>query len=281
MQKADLLAGTALASLAVESFEPARADSPESRIALEGLMDKMKEKSAAWAAKILDVVKKIGDVAIAAPAAKVKSALTKLTAKVSDKAHDAGKVIKAHPYATALAAVTSIAATVAAISFIGNKLVPGNTAEAIFAEGEKHFPRLFRSTYLTPKDLVSKKITVKDGNVVRMAVFQNANDGVWVKRTYDDLGWTRTNVIALASKIDALTRDATAAIATFVKNASKFVLGIKSGVATEAYHIPGMSKKMSHRTITSLYWMVYRLVKTKIGGGYYHLAALLLRMAGH
>jgi ElaB/YqjD/DUF883 family membrane-anchored ribosome-binding protein len=120
MQISGLLSGTALESLGLESVQMSRGSDPECQMAIEALGEKIKEKSAAVAAKILHVAK--------SGAEKVLSLLTplyngvtglvkKLTGAAWDAAKASGNRIKAHPYQT-IAAVVAAMGVVAGIVMV-------------------------------------------------------------------------------------------------------------------------------------------------------------------
>lgn len=122
MQTTGLLNGTALESIGLESFSVHSPSDDESKMALESLGEKIKEKSAQWSAKILSVVKNAGSkiLGVLKPLwDKIQSVVTKLGSVAWDATKTAGRAIKAHPYKTIAAVVASIAVVAGVVAFAG------------------------------------------------------------------------------------------------------------------------------------------------------------------
>lgn len=116
-QTTNLWAGTSLQALAVENFSYQGPNGVETEMALEALVDKIKDKMAMWSAKVLSFVRGVGDKItniLSGMWDALSTAGKDITAKAWDKAKVAGKTIKAHPYQT-IAAVAAAAVAVAAI----------------------------------------------------------------------------------------------------------------------------------------------------------------------
>jgi hypothetical protein len=122
MQITGLLNGTALESVGLESFSAPVPGDAESMMALEALGEKIKEKAASFAAKIVNVVKAGGQKILAIITSvwnKVQSLVTTLASKTWDAAKSVGQTIKAHPYKTIAGVVAAIAAVAAIVVYCG------------------------------------------------------------------------------------------------------------------------------------------------------------------
>lgn len=131
MEITGLLSDTALAGMGLEAFginDP----KDEQAMALEALGDKIKEKSSAWAAKIVSMAKSIGSriTDVVAPIwEKISSLVKKIGAASWDGVKAAGRTVKAHPVATISAVILAIAAAAGVYTWMGGNL-PVATAAA-------------------------------------------------------------------------------------------------------------------------------------------------------
>jgi hypothetical protein len=309
MQATNLLAGTSLASIAVEDMAAAGPEDYQSKMALEGIMDKIKDKAAAWSVKILNFVKRIGDISFKDVSGKIVASAKVAAQKVADTTKSVGRTIKAHPYKSALIAVGGIAAAAAAIALIGQRLGQHNAdiEKIIFeaqqlvnktqsADGSARGFSMFTKFDNAGADKLLQgvnvhgvsKAQVEVNALYRTAKFHAEKAGaahmvgdVPTVGTLQELGWTQQNIVSLSNNIITVTGKVQSAIATFVKGATTYLSSAKDVAATEALQVPGVSKRVSHTIITSLFWATYRLAKTYIGGGYHLIASVLLRLAGH
>ena len=123
MQSQGLLAGTAMASIGMESFMHVKSGAdPESHMAMEALGERIKDTAKSWAAKIVSVTKNVGG--------KLLDALGKLWTVVSgfssrlasaswDKLKAGGRFVKAHPVATITTAIAAVVVVAGIIGYIG------------------------------------------------------------------------------------------------------------------------------------------------------------------
>jgi hypothetical protein len=279
LKTTNLLSTTAIGSIAIESLD----GGDGSAMAMESIVGAIKDKATAYAAKLVSFIKKIGAVTLTPVVNRITKALSDLTTKVSDTAKNAGRTIKAHPYKSAVAALAGITAAAGLVAFVGNKLTtPDIKLDLVFKDFEEMAKRQYPNA---GKDYSHLRVNIHKpelANYLGGSYFRRPIDinGNVETATLDQLGWTKAAVVSFSHEFTNTFAHVKHSIELFIRNASSFVTR-GSFVGTEAINIPGTSKRESHQIITKLYWMVYRLVKTKIGGGYHHLAAMILRMLGH
>jgi ElaB/YqjD/DUF883 family membrane-anchored ribosome-binding protein len=235
MQTTGLLSGTSLDTIALESINFTNGESDESKMALETLGDKIKEKGAQWAAKIVSVAKNTGD--------KIMGVLTPLYTKITglissaasaswDGAKAAGRTVKAHPYKTAAAVVAAVVAVAGVVAFASGAPAAGAKVDVL---------RKFSN------DLLGKVRGVKwpfgsfggkvaDDGVLRLTFDPNAASREFLHSgPVDKLGWTQTTVKVLGAQLtkafDMIKHAWSAFGARAAKIASSSADAIKTGAA--------------------------------------------------
>ena len=139
-----LMTGTAMESMAIESFAPEQAAGGEAEVALEAIVEKIKETAKAIGEKIVNIAKtgaeKIKS-ALEGSWEKVKSLVTRAANATWDATKAAGAYVKAHPFQTILTVVGVIIAVAGGLTFFGasfpaagSKLSVFNSWNAKFAE---------------------------------------------------------------------------------------------------------------------------------------------------
>lgn len=300
MQSQGLLDGTALESLGLESVTVEMPGGAESEMALEALSEKIQEKSAAYAAKILHVFQAAGSKILGGLTAvwdKVTGLVKTLTTGAWDKAKASGRVIKAHPYATIAAVATAMVAVAGIVVYCGGSM-------PTMAGGQK----ALESFGARVKDMVNKikwpfgQVKVEQQGMKLIPHFSNTNAtdvvGVLQEGSADKLGWTQNAVKAVmanATKAWTHSKDGLAAIGTRgAKLATEAAKATGTGVVSAAEKVkanPGGAAKVAagaavftahvyaggmgtiayvvtyFKTMASIVMGVYRLVKTIILGG--------------
>lgn len=132
-----LLATTVLGMPSVETLtEAILPSSPETQLAVEGLLDTIKEKLASWASKAWQAAQRIferGKALVTTTIEKVGSFASWFKGKTMDAAKAAKATIKAHPYATAAVLAAAVAAVAVIVFTIWGGGLPALTLPAIQA----------------------------------------------------------------------------------------------------------------------------------------------------
>lgn len=206
--KNTLLSGTSLDAIAVESYND---NDTNQTVALEAIVDKVKETASKWSAKIVSFFSKIK--------ASFESSVLPLLAKLKDKASDlkekfddsaTGKFVKAHPYVSFIAAATAISTIAAVISFYHT-----GVPKAAFTDKTA-------STFLSKiKDMLDKvKLPFGKVKTTYMADGQRFTaevimDSAVKGDTVGKLGWTKN---AIGNALSHVTES--------ISNSWKFVSGV-------------------------------------------------------
>ncbi len=288
LKSTNLLCGTSFDAIAVENLAGGGNDENQTQLALEGIVDTMKQKAAAWSARVIQQIKRIKNISFDSIKNKISATLTKLKTKTIDL----GKTIKAHPYKSALAILGSIVSVAGILTYVGQKLQSSTNAnnDEIKKIWDEAFIKYAEATGQRSDFKFTKNDFERQGHldVFNANIEASKSSGLLTAPdagTWKELGWTQQNIVDFSNKVMRSFQTVQSALGVFVAGATKFSLGGKeaftAAVATEKLQIPGVSKKSSHRIITSLFWAVYRLVKKYIGGGYHFIASILLRLTGH
>lgn len=201
MQTTGLLDGTALESLGLESIGFHGSREAESEMALEALTDKIKDKAAAWSAKILSVANAAGSkvMSVLEPLwNKLSGAAGALTGAVWDKAAAAGKVVKAHPYKTIAAVIASIAAVAGIVAFVGT----GLPAYGVKGPAFKSFLNSLKAKIdgINFPFASIKAAVAENGAKIAVSIQSAAANAKAV--AIGKLGWTQTAVKASQGQLD-------------------------------------------------------------------------------
>jgi len=228
-----LLAGTSLEAIALESF--ADAGKAEADLALEALNDKAGEKSAAWSAKVLSVVKG-GASKVAALVTslftKIGSVVKTLTSKAWDATKATGRVIKAHPVKSVLAIIAAIAAVAGVIAYAtGNFPAAGAKGDA-FKKFNEHIVGLINKI----KSPFGKVEAYAEGahSTLKVRWAQDSSGG-FVKTLVKDsdydpktLGWTQSAVKSVSGQLDRVLKLIQSSIGHFGERLTKIASSAKS-----------------------------------------------------
>jgi ElaB/YqjD/DUF883 family membrane-anchored ribosome-binding protein len=241
LKATNLLSGTSLDVLGMENFANQDADKLESAMATESLIEKIKEKAAAWAAKIIGFTKSSLN-AVLGMLTKIKDQIvekgTALVTATWDAAKSGARVVKAHPYKTVIAAIGTAAAIMGVVALMA---APGTYASV---DSLRAFAVKLRDAVANIKPPFNKvKVEMVDGKFFNSAIVVDVANGVEtvtsttaITTTYSqvELGWTQSAVkLALAqfSKLWNTTKAALTAIPGKVVEIAKKINNMGGGDA--------------------------------------------------
>jgi hypothetical protein len=136
MKTTGLLSGTSLEAIAIESIGTHGSSDPETMMALESRVDKIKEKTPKMSAKIVSLFKKTGSGVssiISSLWDKIKTAFKKAKDKVFSAADATKKYAKVHPYKTIALAVAALVAVVGLVTFTSGSLTTIKDTKSLVA----------------------------------------------------------------------------------------------------------------------------------------------------
>jgi len=189
LNSAKFLTTTSYDSFALENFS-GNTESL-SKVALEELDNKINEKSAGWAAKILSFVKMIGSKTLAVIDPiwdKLSGMFKKIGSSAWDKTKSVGKAIKAHPYKTIMLVILAIAAVGGILAYCGSFLPGSNQAWSALGKFDSKIGELSSKIKLP-----WGKVNVTPGNAKNL----NHIDVVFASKSAESipiekLGWSQS-----------------------------------------------------------------------------------------
>jgi hypothetical protein len=211
LQKFGLLAGTSLDALGVESFGRTNGDDPESQMAVESLLDTMKEKAGAWSNRVIGLAKTVSDKVVAlidSMWAGISTNVKALGSKTWDATKTAGRTMKAHPYKTVAGAAVAAVAAVGIIALVMNGMSGACANESAL------------KTFLNRISGMVKDIKWPFGKIASEVVEHKSATSVSYKLTTTvvksaqtiaeegavaELGWTQSAVKAIGGSMSKLT----------------------------------------------------------------------------
>ena len=222
LQATGLLNGTALESIGLESFTVSKPGDAEANLALEALGEKIKEKSAAWAAKIVSVVKGGTEKLLGM----LKAVWNKVTAGAKAAAGGIKSTVSAHPYATVAGAVAAIVAVAGVVAFATDKFpAKGGKPEAFKKFTESLGDRLGKIKW--PLGKVEHSVS-DDGMKLLVNYTPSSSTALMVvDQPAEKLGWTKAGVTALTGQLNRAWTSISGALGKFATKATSFATGVK------------------------------------------------------
>jgi ElaB/YqjD/DUF883 family membrane-anchored ribosome-binding protein len=226
LKTTELLNGTALESMGVESFGDHQPGDPESEMALEALMEKAKDVATAWAAKIVTFAKNMSDKLLGGLTTmwnQIAEQSKTLSAKAWDKTKAAGAAVQAHPYKTVFAALGAAVAVAGVFALVASGMPGAYANESALKSfmykisdmiGKIQWPFGQLKTSLSP-DGAKIICNISAGEKMAKAA-----------ASADKLGWSATAVKAVSGQVGKIwssLKGGIAAVGTHAVNASKAV----------------------------------------------------------
>lgn len=194
MSATGLLSGTSLNAIALESVND--------NMALESILDSLKDKMTTWSAKVLNLFSETGGKVLTT----LKGLWTRLKAstevvkkKVFDTTDKAQRYAKAHPYKTLAAALTAAVAVTGIVAFAARGLPSYRNAKELPRFMEKLVEMIGKIRW--PFGPVVPKLINGGKKIAVTAAAATAAAGV---ATIAKLGWSRMNVESLDHTFDKI-----------------------------------------------------------------------------
>ena len=258
-----LLASTSVGTIAMESLSTNEGIDENTQIACEALSASIKEKAAAWGAKILSFANKAATSIMRAFTpiiTKIASAGTTLGNATWDAAGAAGRTIKAHPYKTIMITLAAVAAVVGVVMIVSSGLPIGTVTNGALRSFVDKFNSLVQKVKMPGVKLLNKALPGAD---VSIAQIQSVETIAPVSDSVGALGWTKNAVKAIGAQVSANYKK----IATSVKTIYTSILKpIEDKVAKVLFlpkDVAEIVKKKSGSRIAA--WAT-----EKVGGGIYY-----------
>lgn len=272
LKNSQLLSGTALESLGLEALTNGVDGKSVADIAYESLMTNVKEKAAAWSAKILSFVKSATSKMVAvvkAIVAKVTVAAKAVGEQTWDAAKAASETVKAHPYKTIMTALGAVATVVGVIMYVNTSLPVGTVTNGALDHFLTKLNVMIKSIKFPGMKIYTK--TLVDGKLV-MAQVETAEQLARSTDKLSALGWTKNTLSAIIAQATKYGNTIIDGVSKFWNTFGKPV----ERVASKIFFLPkDIGKYVKEKTdsrmlewatttvISSVYYkFLYRLVGT-------------------
>jgi hypothetical protein len=217
LKSSDLLSGTSLDALGTENFSTTPGDDPESQMAVEALLDKMKEKAGAWSARILNLTTKISTTIVDLSKSlwsQISEKVSALNTKAWDKAHAVTQTMKAHPYKTVAAVAVAAAAAIGIIGFIMNGMSGAYANQSALKSFMYRIQDMVKGIKW-PFGSVASDVIEQGGSFKFATKVTRATTVALESESVVKLGWTQSAVRAVSGQVGRFTT-------TLTSSASKF-----------------------------------------------------------
>lgn len=199
LKTSGLLSEASKNAIALESMGFHTSQEPESQMALESLLDTIKEKMASWSSKILSMIKDTGS-KLMKTISGLWDRLKELTKTVKEKAFDkiekSKNIVKAHPARTIAAVATAALTVVTILTFTARGLPTPSKA--------KELPEFLTkvSEKINKIQWPFGKIASKISNNKRLTVSIVGATGAVTAATIAKLGWTKSIIDTTSNMFD-------------------------------------------------------------------------------